>query len=193
MSEAPTPPQADPAIADGAAPATKPKDAPVWMLALVVVLALGAGGALGSLLIAPGLVKARQAAAAADHDSSHAGPKKAKKHAKKKGHGKEGESSSYKLDNVIVNPADSQGQRFLMCSLAIQADDPAALDVLREREVELRDRIVTTLTSMTLAELTAAGARDSIRTRLVHAILPVLGPDGEDVELKVFLPSFVIQ
>lgn len=193
MSEEATPPPAEAAAPAGAAKAAPAKDAPIWMLALVVVLALGAGGALGAFLIAPPLVKARHASAAAASDP-HAKKAKKKDDGKKHG-GKEGEgkSATYKLENIVVNPADSQGQRFLMCSLAIEADDPKALDVLREREVELRDRVVTTLTSMTLEELTAAGARDSIRARLVAAILPVLGEEGEGVELKIYLPSFVIQ
>jgi flagellar FliL protein len=192
MSEEAPPPAAEAAAADAAGAKQKPADAPVWMLALVVVLALGAGSALGALLIAPNLIKAKRAAAAsAEHGGK--GKHDKKKKDKKDAHGKGGESKSYKIENVIVNPADSQGQRFLMCSLAIEADDPKALEVLREHEVEVRDRVVTALTAMTLDELTRAGARDSIRATLVRTIHPVLGEDGEDVELKIFLPSFVIQ
>lgn len=198
MSEQATPPQPGAGAPAGAAPgapaataAPKPKDTPLWMLALVVVLALGAGGALGGLLVAPPLVKAKRAAAAAAHDPK---AKKKKKDAQaRKGGEHGGKTSSYKLENIVVNPADSQGQRFLMCSLAIEADDDKALEHLREREVELRDRVVSTLTSLTLDQLTASGARDTLRHRLVETIRPLLGEDGADVELKVFLPSFVIQ
>lgn len=196
MSEEATPAPAEAAPADGQAKPAKSAGTPVWMLALVVVLALGAGSALGAFLIAPPLIKAKQAAALAERDpAAHKGKKKDKKDKKEK-HGKEGgegKSATYKIDNIVVNPADSQGQRFLMCSLAIEADDPKALDVLREHEVEVRDRVVTTLTAMTMAQLTSAGARDSIRARLVQTIHPVLGEEGEDVELKLFLPNFVIQ
>ena len=196
MSEEATPAPAEAAPADGAAKPAKPAGTPVWMLALVIVLALGAGSALGAFLIAPPLIKAKQAAALAERDPSAKKDKKKDKKDKKEKHGKEGgegKSATYKIDNIVVNPADSQGQRFLMCSLAIEADDPKALDVLREHEVEVRDRVVTTLTAMTMAQLTSAGARDSIRARLVATIHPVLGEEGEDVELKLFLPNFVIQ
>ncbi len=193
MSDEAKAPQAEEGAAAAGAAAPKPKDAPIWMLALVVALALGVGGALGAFLVAPPLVKAKNAAALAKHDP---GAKKKKKDEKgKKGGGEHGggKTASYKLENIVVNPADSQGQRFLMCSLALESDDPKALDDLREREVELRDRVVTTLTSMTLEELTSVGARDTLRHRLVETIRPMLGEDGEDVELKVYLPSFVIQ
>lgn len=158
---------------------------------LVVVLALGAGAALGALLLAPRINAARHSAAVAALDPQAKKPKKAdKKHEKK---GEAGKSPVYKLDNIIVNPAGSQGQRFLMCSVAIESEDEKALDVLREHEIELRDRVVTLLSEQTLDRLTAENARDSLRIRLLHAIRPTLGPDGKDTELKVFLPQFVVQ
>jgi flagellar FliL protein len=156
----------------------------------VIVLALAAGTAVGSLLVAPPLIKARQVAAASagkDH-----GKKKSKKAAGDK-KAEAGKSPVYKLDNIIVNPADSQGQRFLMCSVAIESDDPKALDTLREHEVELRDKIVTMFSQRTLERLSATGARDSLRADLLKIIRPVLGPDAEDTELHIYLPQFVVQ
>jgi flagellar FliL protein len=192
MSEEAKPaPAEDAAAGEGATPAASPKDAPIWMLALVVVLTLAAGGALGTLLVAPRLIQAKQAAAAQQQEPKHG--KKDRKKDRKGGKDGEGKPTSYKIENVVVNPADSQGQRFLMCSLAIEADDPKALDTLRDHEVEVRDRVVSLLTSLTLEQLTASGARDSLRLQLARSIQPVLGEDGLDVELKVYLPNFVIQ
>ncbi len=184
---------------EGAA-APKPKaaePAPV-MLAGVVLVALLVGSALGALVLAPRLVASRQQAALAEATDPHAAKDKHGKDKKKekkggKHEGKEGASSVYRLDNIIVNPANSDGQRFLMCSIAIQADDPAALDILREHEIELRDRVVTLLAAESIESLTAAGVRDSLRTRILTAIVPVLGEEGEGVELQVYLPQFVIQ
>lgn len=189
------------AAPEGGAPAAKPKTAePAPMiLAGVVLVALIVGSALGALVLAPRLITSRQQAALAEAKDPHAAKEKGKKDKKKKGGkhegGKEGEgkASVYRLDNIIVNPANSDGQRFLMCSIAIQADDPEALDVLREHEIELRDRVVTLLAAETIETLTAAGVRDSLRSRILTAIKPVLGEDGEDVELQVYLPQFVIQ
>lgn len=182
--------------AQKAAPAAKPaaKEPPIVVLIAVVVLALGAGAALGTLLLAPRIIHARQAAALAEaKDPHHKKEKKDKKKEKKGGKEGEGKSPVYKLDNLIVNPAGSLGQRFLMCSVAIESDDPKALDVLRENEIELRDKVVSSLASRTLDELTAPGARDTIRTRLLGVIRPVLGEDGQDAEIKVYLPQYVIQ
>ncbi|MBK7367716.1 MAG: flagellar basal body-associated FliL family protein [Candidatus Eisenbacteria bacterium] len=183
---------------EGGAPAAKPKaaePAPVVM-AGVVLVALLIGAALGALVLAPRVISSRQQAALAEAKDPHAEKgkkKKDKKHEKKKEGEGEGKAKVYRLDNIIVNPANSDGQRFLMCSIAIQADDPEALDVLREHEIELRDRVVTLLAAESLESLTAAGVRDSLRQRILTAIVPVLGEEGEGVELQVYLPQFVIQ
>lgn len=186
---------------EGGAPAAKPKAAEPAPIVLggVVLVALLIGAALGALVLAPRVISSRQQAALAEAKDPHAAKdkhakdkKKEKKGGKHEG-GKEGAASVYRLDNIIVNPANSDGQRFLMCSIAIQADDPEALDVLREHEIELRDRVVTLLAAESIESLTAAGVRDSLRQRILTAIVPVLGEEGEGVELQVYLPQFVIQ
>jgi flagellar basal body-associated protein FliL len=166
------------------------------MLIGIVAGALVAGAALGSLLAGPQVNRMRHSAAvAAATNPGHKNDKKDKKDGrdKKDKKGEAGKAPVYKLDNIIVNPAGSQGQRFLMCSVAIESDDPKALDLLREHEIELRDRVITMLAKQTLDRLTAESARDSLRGELLAVIKPSLGPDGQATELKVFLPQFVVQ
>lgn len=202
MSE--TKPQTPEAKDAASAPAKADKKAggPPVVLIAVLAGALAAGAALGALLIAPPVVKLRQTSELASRlAAAEAGPaakgKKKKKGAKGGsggGHGAEGDKSPlFRLDNVIVNPAGSQGQRFLMCSVAVQLEDESLADALRHREVEVRDRVITTLESHTLAELTRPGARDSLRARLAAVLQPLLGHDGEDEPIRVFLPQYVIQ
>jgi flagellar FliL protein len=181
------------APAAAAAPgATAGAGAPqIVVLSAVVALSLGAGAALGGFLVAPGLIRARQAAAASQLAEPHHKTAKKKSSSGKKGEA--GKSPVYKVDNIIVNPADSGGQRFLMCTVAIEADDSRLLDVLREHEVELRDHVVTLLSRQPLSRLTAQGSRDSLRADLLEAVRPVLGEDGADADLRIFLPQFVVQ
>jgi flagellar FliL protein len=199
MSEQAKDPKDAPAPAEGAdkaaAPA-KPKLALPFMLIGVVAGALVAGAALGSLLVAPQVNKMRHAAAvSAATNPGHKADKKDKKDKKesKDKKGEAGKAPVYKLDNIIVNPAGSQGQRFLMCSVAIESDDPKALDTLREHEIELRDRVITMLAKQSLDRLTSEAARESLRAELLVVIKPALGPEGQDTDLKVFLPQFVVQ
>ena len=93
------------------------------------------------------------------------------------------------LDNIIVNPAGSQGQRFLMCSVAIESDDPKALDLLREHEIELRDRVITMLAKQTLDRLTAESARDSLRGELLAGA--TLEPEAADMDVHAIHQGFL--
>jgi flagellar FliL protein len=186
-------PEAGAAAAAPAAP--RAPLSPLVVLIAVVVLAVSAGAALGGLLLAPRLIQAKQAAAASELANPHHKQDKKKKDKKEK-HDKKGEpgkSPVYKLDNIIVNPADSEGQRFLMCTVAIVSEDSKELDVLREHEIELRDRVVTLLSKQPMSRLTSQAARDSLRMDLLGVILPTLGPDGREAELKIYLPQFVVQ
>jgi flagellar basal body-associated protein FliL len=195
MSEEPKDPK-EPAAegAEKAAPPARPKVALPLMLIGVVAGGLVAGVALGSLLVAPQVNRMRhQAAVASAIGPRHKQEKKDSKGKKDKKKGEEGKAPVYKLDNIIVNPSGSQGQRFLMCTVAIESDDSKALDVLREHEIELRDRVISLLSKQSLDRLTAESARDSLRAELLSAIRPALGPEGRDAELKVFLPQFVVQ
>ena len=176
--------------ADKAPPPAKPGVALPVMLIGVVAGALVAGAALGGLLVAPQVNRMRHTAAV----SALTEPKH--KRTQKQGKDKKGEAGKptvYKLDNIIVNPAGSQGQRFLMCSVAIESDDPKALDLLREHEIELRDRVIALLARQTLDRLSAETARDSLRAELLTVIRPTLGPEAQGVVLHVFLPQFVVQ
>ncbi len=205
MSEpTPEPKEGKEATAEAAAPKKAGPAAPPVLLIVVIVAALAAGAASGALLVAPRLIHAKQAKAFAEAEADLAGGghgKKGKKGKKKDGkeekggsHGAEGgKSPIFRLDNLIVNPAGAQGQHFLMCSVAFELEDAKLGDILREHEVELRDGVISTLESQTMSQLTAPGARDSLRQRIAAVAMPILGEDGEDTELKVFLPQFVIQ
>jgi flagellar FliL protein len=94
------------------------------------------------------------------------------------------------LENIIVNPAGSQGNRFLMTSVAFAVADEQGQKRLDESKVELRDKVTGVLESMTMAQLTAPGARDTLKARIAAMAGGMLGPKAT---VKVFLPQFVIQ
>jgi len=173
--------------AQAKAPAAAPKSSPPFLLIGVVVAALAVGSWAGMFLVGPKLVAARAAAPASGPASeSQDAPAKEKKG--KKGEG--GKPSVYRIDNLIVNPAGSQGQRFLMCSVALELPDDKTVDLMHDHDVEIRDAIVSVLESQTLEEVTRPGARDTLRARIAN----VTRPYAKGAEfLRVFLPQFVIQ
>jgi flagellar FliL protein len=167
-----------------------------------VVGGLVVGTAAGMFALGPKLAPAptaEQLAAADEHGAETKGKKgkKGKKGEEKKaegGHGAAGEGAGapiMKLDNLIVNPAGSDGARFVMASVAIQLETAEEATLLKEKEIELRDGVTTVLGSMTLQQLYAPDARTQLKTKIAALLKPML--DDDEAAPIVWLPQFVIQ
>ncbi len=191
MSDAPaTPPPTD-AAAAAAAAAAKPAAGPALPLLLGAAAgALVIGAVAGMFLVGPMVVKGRAASALASADG-HGGAKPGGKEGKKHGGKEGGKTGLFKLENIIVNPAGSQGTRFLMTTVAIELADEKEREVLSEREVQIRDRVVTVLEACSMEQLMLPGVRDSLRARIAIALEPVLG--DEVSHFTIYMPQFVIQ
>jgi flagellar FliL protein len=168
---------------DGAAPA--PKSMSTAMLLAISLGAAAVGGGAGALLVAPKLLASAEPADSAGSAAASERGEQAQQNTKRAPLGK-----IFRLDNMIVNPAGSEGTHFLMASVAFEVENDRAESVLKEREVELRDLIVTRLESMTMAMLSLPTARDSLKAQLGREVLTLLGPKAK---VKVYLPQFVIQ
>jgi flagellar FliL protein len=202
-----------PAESPAEAPAAKGKLAALLpaVLALVLGLALGAGtGAFvtGPVLaagIAPGGAAATHASkkkpADADDeaaaDGEHAGDEASaddEEGGDKKGEHKEGEAavaSVYTIDNLVLNPAESGGTRFLLLTISLETKDAAAVDAMKARDAELRDLILVTLGQRTVEQLSDMTLRDSLKAELQGAASKLFRK--KRFVKRVYFPQFVIQ
>jgi len=96
----------------------------------------------------------------------------------------------YLIENLVVNPQGTKGARFLIVSVALQAEKPDVIDELKRLDPELRDAYGHVLSAMTIDQLSDIGGRDSLKAALKRATDRVLGPDAI---ADVFLPQFVLQ
>ncbi|MFN0181399.1 MAG: flagellar basal body-associated protein FliL [Gemmatimonadales bacterium] len=186
MAQTPTQPEPAP---DGAA--AKPEQAPAkapnkLMLPLIVTLMTLAGGALGVMVVAPMLV-ARQMAAGLEAEPGEGG---GEDHGAAEGEAGGEKGPMFKIDNLIVNPAGSQGARFLMVSVAVETPDAAFEEHLRRREPQIRDVVIALLEQKTMEQLAQPGMRDTLKLQLSDTISVIA---GVTTPLRVFLPQFVIQ
>lgn len=188
------------------------------LLVTVGVIAGGAllGGAGGGLLLGPAINGARAAKAsepateekggksekgekakgskaekgkAEKGKDGEKGKDKGKEKEKKGGKEGKGPTAVFELSNLIVNPAGTEGSRFLMATVAFELDDPKLSEALRENDIAIRDQVISVLENQTMEMLTRPGARDSLRVLLAEAIAPY----AEGAEVRVYLPQFVIQ
>jgi|CXWL01.1.fsa_nt_gi flagellar FliL protein len=145
---------------------------------LPIIAAAGAllvGALAGMFVIAPRLPGAPPAAAEANAAEGEGGeaPKKV----------------LFQLENVIVNPAGSQGQRFIVATVAFEVSSEPIRNLLHESETQIRDAVTGVLEKKTVEELLATGARDSLRSAFAAVVKPYL--KGEKVQ--VFIPQFLVQ
>ncbi len=175
MSEETTP-------AEGAEEAQAPKAPNKLILPLVVAIMTIAGGAVGVMVIAPMLAPAHQTAALdpAQHPDSATG----------KTAGRESKGPMFRIDNLIVNPAGSQGSRFLMVSVAVETSSASHEEQLRRQEAQIRDVSISLLERETMESLSQVGIRDTLKNRLADTLSVIT---GSRPKLRVFLPQFVIQ
>lgn len=139
---------------------------------ILAVLGVAGGVAAGLFGVGPMLAKRRAASPAPKHEDV---PSTAVVHP---------------IENLVLNPAGSNGTRFLMVTATFEVRDGGADQRLKDREAEVRDRILSLLSKKTVEELTDVNAREPIKKEVLAAVAPLF-PQGDVV--KVFFPQFVIQ
>jgi flagellar FliL protein len=157
-----------------------PRKAGMVLPVLLAVLASGIGGTLGfTLLGSPvGSWMAARAEAGGSKGGGHGG-----------GHGGAA-PTLHILDNLVVNPAGSEGTRYLLVSVAIEPEDPTMVEELAALDVALRHGLLAFFGSKTVKELADIAARDD----LVDEMTTVLSHQvGEDLIHRIYLPQYVIQ
>ena len=147
----------------------------------VMMMAVGGlvvGLAAGFLGVGPVLAKNKGAA-----------PAKVEAKADEKGGEKSG-AVVWPLENLVLNPAGSNGARFLMVNATFELKDEAAKEAAKEKEAEARDIVLALLGKKTMEQLADISQRDQIKKEVLAAVGPLF-PKG--VVTKVFFPQFVIQ
>lgn len=154
--------------------AAQPKSgARIGALPIMIVVGLLAGGGLGAFATGPMLARRLAAPPAAAKKADDGAPR-----------------PLHAIDNLVLNPAGSGGTRFLMVNATLQLRDAVAEQLVKDREAEVRDRIIGLLGKKTVDELSDIGRRDAIKRQVLASVAPMF-PRG--TVLKVFFPQFVIQ
>ncbi|MGZ8377363.1 MAG: flagellar basal body-associated FliL family protein [Gemmatirosa sp.] len=157
---------------------------------LAIVGGIAAGGAAGAFAVGP-LVAQKLAPAAAGADSAQ--PVDDDEHAE--GEGKEGEAAArpvHTLENLVLNPAESGGQRFLLLTIAFELKDAATLETMKARDAELRDVVLQAVGAKSVEVLTDMSQRDSLKSEL-RTVAGKLFPDTKHAVRRIYFPQFVIQ
>lgn len=191
-------PKAPEQAADAAAP-SKPK---LPILIGMVAVGLAVGGGTGAAVLGPmmakklgkGPVPAAEASAKGAEDE-HAAP--ADEHAPEGEAGKEGgkegaaaEAPVHMLDNLVLNPANSGGSRFLLLTVALEVSAASVQEQFKTRDSELRDIILTALGTKTVEQLTDISKREEFKAEVTTAVEARF---GKKTVKRLYFPQFVVQ
>ena len=157
------------------------KKGPILPL-VFAVLAAALGGTLGVTLLGPALAPGLAARAESGGGSSRGG-----------GHGATASGPAqtlHILENLVVNPAGSEGTRYLLVSVAIEPEDQGMIEDLAALEVSCRHTLLTTFGSKTVEELSNISSRPQLVEELRDSLESVV---GKGIIHRIYLPQYVIQ
>lgn len=94
------------------------------------------------------------------------------------------------VQGLIVNPAGTDGQRYLMINIGLESNKGSVLEELEEKEIVVRDRVLRLLSQRTVEDLADIGLREPLKDELRGAINRVL-ENGEVTRL--YFTQYVLQ
>ncbi len=116
-----------------------------------------------------------------------------------KGHSGETENKSaengsngliFSVDDMIVNPAQTNGKMLLLASLGLSVESEESKKSLEEKQVIVKDAIISVLSSKTVTQLSSGTYRDTLKTEILKN-LAVQMP-GSNVN-NIYFSKFIIQ
>lgn len=106
------------------------------------------------------------------------------------GGGKAGDAIVYAIDDIVVNPANTGGSRFLAVSFGFELGSSKIAGDFESRELIVRDALITILSSKTVAQLTDSRQKEVIRYQIKKRLSKLLETD----QIKgVYYTDFVLQ
>jgi flagellar FliL protein len=76
----------------------------------------------------------------------------------------------FNIEDLIINPAGTSGQRLLLMSIGFGVSDEEKLNLLRENEVVIKDMVINTVSQKSLATLSKIELKDSLKVELAEKI-----------------------
>lgn len=93
--------------------------------------------------------------------------------------GEEGKEKSpvqiYSIDDLIINPAGTSGQRLLLLSVGFGVANEEKVTMLKENEIVIKDLILNSMSKKSLADLSRVELKDSLKIEImgqVNKLLP---------------------
>ncbi|MFO7445022.1 MAG: flagellar basal body-associated FliL family protein [Ignavibacteriaceae bacterium] len=94
------------------------------------------------------------------------------------------------IEDIVVNPADTEGKRLLLTSVGFDLQEETAIQDYKSKEVLLKDAIVTTLSSKSLMQLSNTSFKDSIKSEIITRVKSLI--PGSKLN-TVYISKYILQ
>lgn len=156
------------------------------IIIIVVLLVILIGGGLGAYLF---LFKSK-APNGEEAANTHEEVKKDTKKETKKENKKSEKTVVYNMGAIIVNLSDPGPQRYLKVQVAVELDNPKLEEEVKNREPQLKDIIISVLSSKTTADINTPQGKIALKQEILKRLNMVI-TEGEIMDL--FFSEFIIQ
>lgn len=100
------------------------------------------------------------------------------------------ERGKAELKEIIVNPANTNGQRYLLVQLSLELDDMEAQTLIEENRSKIRNNIIKYLSAKTVSELQGIQGKEDLRVELIQLINQAI--DSRSVR-NLYYSKYVMQ
>ncbi len=94
------------------------------------------------------------------------------------------------LEPLVINPAETNGSRFLMVGVGIESADPAVLEEVALKDIVVRDLVNDVLSTKTVEMLSDVSNRDSLKQEIRLLINTHLSEGEID---RLYFTQFMLQ
>ncbi len=94
------------------------------------------------------------------------------------------------IKDMIINPAGTNGQRYLLTTIAFNVSTEEGMKSLEKREMAVRDLLNTVLTSKTMDQLIDVSKREALRQEIFAQAKPLV---SKGVLRSVYFSKYIIQ
>jgi|SRR5690625_164523 len=87
-------------------------------------------------------------------------------------------SASYQLEELVVNPSGSNGQRYLVVEIGLDLRDRRHIELIQNQQQRIKHEMNEVLSSRTVNQLTQFEVREQLREELAVIIDQAIGTDS---------------
>jgi len=99
-------------------------------------------------------------------------------------------SNIYMLDNLVINPMGTNGLRYIAMSIGLGVDNPSVVDVLKERDIQIRDAMNSLLANKSMSDFVDMSQRDELKHEIMQTVNAKINPSKVE---SIYFTEFVIQ